>query len=75
MIGDDVSDASDELRDAGFTTTQTPVDSRAPAGTVVGQNPRGTSLPDQQITLTVSTGRVPAAPQPPVVPAAAGPGG
>jgi beta-lactam-binding protein with PASTA domain len=44
---------------------QVQVGNRAPAGTVVGQNPRGSVLPDQVITLQVSTGTVPAAPSPP----------
>jgi len=71
VVGDQVDDAVEELEDAGFRTRRSAVDSRAAAGTVVGQNPRGSTLPDEEITLSVSTGRVPAAPEPPVVPAAA----
>jgi len=44
---------------------QTQVGNRAPAGTVVGQNPRGSILPDQVVTLQVSNGTVPSPPTPP----------
>jgi membrane peptidoglycan carboxypeptidase len=65
VIGDQVDDATSELRDAGFAVQQVAVGNRAPVGTVVGQNPRGSVLPDQVVTLQVSTGTVPAPPGPP----------
>jgi membrane peptidoglycan carboxypeptidase len=65
VIGDQVGEATEELRDEGFQVQQVQVGNRAPAGTVVGQNPRGSVLPDQVITLQVSNGTVPAAPSPP----------
>jgi beta-lactam-binding protein with PASTA domain len=76
-VGDQVGDATDELSDANFRVQQVAVGNRAPAGTVVGQNPRGSVLPDQVIILQVSTGTVPAAPPPPAgpPPLAAGAGG
>jgi membrane peptidoglycan carboxypeptidase len=77
VVGDQVGDATDELSDANFRVQQVAVGNRAPAGTVVGQNPRGSVLPDQVIILQVSTGTVPAAPPPPAgpPPLAAGAGG
>jgi len=65
VIGDQVGEATEELRDAGFQVQQVEVGNRAPAGTVVGQNPRGSVLPDQVVTLQVSNGQVPAPPTPP----------
>ena len=65
VVGDQVDEATEELRDAGFQVTQTQVGNRAPAGTVVGQNPRGSVLPDQVVTLQVSNGTVPSPPTPP----------
>ena len=79
VVGDQVGDATAELSEAGFGVQQTAVGNRAPAGTVVGQNPRGSVLPDQVISLQVSTGTVPAAPPapagPPPLAGAAGAGG
>ncbi|WP_433032715.1 penicillin-binding protein [Actinomycetospora sp. CA-053990] len=65
VVGDQVDEATEELRDAGFQVAQTQVGNRAPAGTVVGQNPRGSILPDQVVTLQVSNGTVPSPPTPP----------
>ncbi|PVZ09411.1 transglycosylase domain-containing protein [Actinomycetospora cinnamomea] len=65
VIGERVDEATEELRDAGFDVREVQVGNRAPAGTVVGQNPRGSVLPDEVITLQVSDGTVPAAPSPP----------
>jgi membrane peptidoglycan carboxypeptidase len=65
VVGDQVDEATEELRDAGFQVAQTQVGNRAPAGTVVGQNPRGSVLPDQVVTLQVSNGTVPSPPTPP----------
>jgi membrane peptidoglycan carboxypeptidase len=65
VVGDQVDDATVELRDANLQVQQVAVGNRAPAGTVVGQNPRGSVLPDQVITLQVSNGIVPAPPTPP----------
>jgi membrane peptidoglycan carboxypeptidase len=53
------------LERGGWQVTVTTVDNNAPAGTVVGQAPRGTALPGEVITLQVSSGTVPAAPAPP----------
>jgi membrane peptidoglycan carboxypeptidase len=65
VVGDPVDDATAELRDAGFQVQQTAVGNRAPAGTVVGQNPHGSVLANQVVTLQVSNGTVPAPPTPP----------
>ncbi|GLZ49298.1 putative bifunctional membrane-associated penicillin-binding protein PonA2/glycosyl transferase [Actinomycetospora sp. NBRC 106375] len=68
VIGDQVDDATGELQDADLEVQRVTVGNRAPAGTVVGQNPRGSVLPDQVITLQVSDGTVPAPPTPPAGP-------
>ena len=65
VVGQQVADATKALQDAGFTVTPTTVSNRAPAGTVVGQSPRGSALPDQAITLQVASGTVAAPPPPP----------
>jgi membrane peptidoglycan carboxypeptidase len=79
VVGRQVGDAVNRLDDAGFATRRKDVASRAPAGTVVGQDPRGSTLPDQVVELSVSTGSVPAPPAPPgspgVVAPAVGPAG
>jgi membrane peptidoglycan carboxypeptidase len=81
VVGRRADDAEGRLTDEGFGVRRVAVGSRAPAGTVVGQNPRGSTMPDQVITLQVSSGSVPAPPPPPgavvapaVAPAPAGGG-
>lgn len=72
VVGRDAGDAESRLSDDGFRSRRVSVDSRAPAGTVVAQDPRGSTVPDQVITLTVSSGVVPAAPAPPTAQPALG---
>ena len=43
----------------------TTVDNAAPPGTVLGEDPRGQALPDETITLTLSSGKVPPPPPAP----------
>ncbi len=80
VVGRQVPDAVSRLGGAGFATRRKDVASRAPAGIVVGQDPRGSALPDQVVELSVSTGSVPPPPPPPpggpgVVAPAVGPPG
>ena len=70
VVGDDVDVARAELEGAGWTVTTREVDNRATKGTIVGQTPRGTALPGEQVTLQISSGTVPA---PPPIPRAATP--
>ena len=77
VTGRSQSDARAILQRAGWQVTVRTVDSDAPKGTVVGQNPRGSVLPGEVILLQVSSGAAPSAPpadpgQPPPGP---GPGG
>jgi len=65
VIGRPEADARARLERAGFPVTVSTVDSAAPAGTVVGQSPRGTALPEETITLQISSGSVPPPPPPP----------
>ncbi|GAA4915200.1 transglycosylase domain-containing protein [Actinomycetospora succinea] len=58
VIGDPVDQATSELRDAGFVVATATADSRAPAGTVIGENPLGGGVEGQTITVTTSTGRL-----------------
>ncbi|MHA6625017.1 transglycosylase domain-containing protein [Pseudonocardia sichuanensis] len=53
------------LERAGFPVTTGTVDSVAPAGTVVGQSPHGTALPEETVVLQLSSGSVPPPPPPP----------
>jgi membrane peptidoglycan carboxypeptidase len=67
-IGQPLDQATAALRDAGFVVASSTVDSRAPAGTVVGQTPAagsGQAIQGQTITLVSSTGKVAAPPAPP----------
>ena len=58
--------ATAALEQVGFHVAVTPVDSRVPAGIVVGQDPQGSgAIPGQTVTLQVSTGHLPPAPPPP----------
>jgi membrane peptidoglycan carboxypeptidase len=60
------ADATAALQQVGFHVAAAPVDSRIPAGTVVGQNPQGSgAIPGQTVTLQVSTGHLPPVPPPP----------
>jgi membrane peptidoglycan carboxypeptidase len=60
------ADATAGLEQVGFHVAVTPIGSRVPAGTVVGQNPQGVgAIPGQTVTLLVSTGRLPPPPPPP----------
>ena len=65
VIGRSSDDAEGLLQSGGWKSTLTPVDNRAPAGTVVGQSQHGEALPGDLITLQVSTGQVPPPPPPP----------
>lgn len=65
VVGRPERDALGELEGQGWQVTSRTVDNRAPAGTVVGQDPRGAALPGEQVTLQVSSGTVPAPPPPP----------
>jgi beta-lactam-binding protein with PASTA domain len=58
LIGLTSSEARSRLRDLGLRSTQRPIESTRPKGTVVAQSPRpGTRVRDgQAVTLTVSTG-------------------
>ena len=64
-IGRTVDTATSALRAAGYVVRTTPVGNRAPAGTVVGQDPQGSALPGDTITLSVATGSVGSPPAPP----------
>lgn len=65
VIGAPLDQATAALRRAGFAVTTTTVDSRAPAGTVVGENPLGGGVEGQTVTVTTSSGRLAPAPPPP----------
>ena len=65
VVGDPADRATAELRDAGFVVATATVDSRAPAGTVVGEDPLGGGVEGQTITVTTSTGRLAPAPRAP----------
>jgi membrane peptidoglycan carboxypeptidase len=65
VLGRTEADARAMLERAGFPVTVGTVDNAAPAGTVVGQSPRGTALPEETIALQISTGSVPPPPPPP----------
>jgi beta-lactam-binding protein with PASTA domain len=58
LVGLTSSEARTRLRDLGLRSTQRPVESTRPKGTVVAQSPRpGTQLREgRAVTLTVSTG-------------------
>jgi membrane peptidoglycan carboxypeptidase len=59
------TDATAALARAGYKVRAVPVASRAPTGTVVGQDPQGVdAVPGEQVTLSVSTGQV--TPPPPL---------
>ncbi len=61
VVGQDVKDAKSQLKDGNFKVKTEKVDNRAKKGTVVGQTETG----DGEITLQVSTGKVPDPPPAP----------
>jgi membrane peptidoglycan carboxypeptidase len=65
VIGRPEAEARAMLERAGFPVTIGTVDNAAPAGTVIGQSPRGTALPEETISLQISSGSVPPPPPPP----------
>ena len=65
MIGKAQNDARSILERAGWKVSTRTVDNRADKGTVVGQDPQGTGLPGEIVTLQVSSGEVPPPPDPP----------
>jgi membrane peptidoglycan carboxypeptidase len=65
VIGRPEAEARERLERAGFPVTTVTVDNAAPAGTVIGQSPQGTALPEETITLHISSGSVPPPPPPP----------
>jgi membrane peptidoglycan carboxypeptidase len=65
VIGRPEGEARDMLERAGFPVTTGTVDNAAPAGTVIGQSPRGTALPEETVVLQISSGSVPPPPPPP----------
>jgi membrane peptidoglycan carboxypeptidase len=65
VIGRPEAEARAMLERAGFPVTTGTVDNAAPAGTVIGQSPRGTALPEETISLQISSGSVPPPPPPP----------
>jgi len=65
VIGHTEAEARAVLDRAGFPVTVGTVDNAAPAGTVVGQLPRGTALPEETVALQLSSGSVPPPPPPP----------
>lgn len=71
VVGRGQNDARAVLERAGWSVTTRTVDNAASRGTVVGQSPRGSALPGENIVLSVSSGEVPPPPPAP----GAGPGG
>ncbi|WP_193046689.1 transglycosylase/D,D-transpeptidase PonA2 [Mycolicibacterium baixiangningiae] len=63
-----VDGARQRLRDSGFQVADQPssVNSSSRAGTVVGTNPNGQTIPGSIITIQVSNGIAPAPPPPPI---------
>jgi membrane peptidoglycan carboxypeptidase len=63
VVGKNVGDATNALKNAGYSGVQTAdFNSTAPKGTVVGQTPIGSAPRSTTVTLYVSTGFVPQAP-------------
>ena len=65
VVGRSVDAASGALRGGGYVVATVPVGNRSPAGTVVAQDPIGSALPGDRVTLSVSTGAVVPPPPPP----------
>ncbi|HVL83979.1 MAG TPA: penicillin-binding protein [Pseudonocardia sp.] len=65
VVGRGENAARAALEDGGWSVSVSTVDNRAPRGTVVGQNPRGSALPGETILLQVSSGEVPPPPPAP----------
>jgi membrane peptidoglycan carboxypeptidase len=60
VIGQAGQAAAQALQQSGYPSTQRPIGSRAPRGTVVGQSPQGNVDPGTPITLFTSAGPAPA---------------
>jgi membrane peptidoglycan carboxypeptidase len=65
VVGRTEADARGVLERAEWTVATQAVNSAAPAGTVIGQVPRGTALPGETVVLQVSNGYIPPPPPPP----------
>jgi membrane peptidoglycan carboxypeptidase len=65
VVGRSADEAAALLRNAGWKVGIQQVDNRAARGTVVGQDPHGTGMPGELVTLQVSSGQVPPPPPPP----------
>ncbi|WP_167097069.1 transglycosylase/D,D-transpeptidase PonA2 [Mycobacterium sp. DL592] len=67
VAGLTVDSARQRLKDAGFQVADqaTPVNSAAPAGSVVGTSPGGQTVPGSIVTIQTSNGIPPAPPPPP----------
>jgi membrane peptidoglycan carboxypeptidase len=65
VIGKSENEAKAILAGAHWAVTVEKVDNAADKGTVVGQDPNGSALPGETITLSVSTGNIGDAPNPP----------
>jgi membrane peptidoglycan carboxypeptidase len=78
VVGMTQQDATNKLQSAGYRVNPVQRDDGARKGTVVSQNPRGTRLPGDTITIYVSTGVVPPvqnSPEPPPPSSSPGAGG
>jgi len=73
VIGNGQGEARRTLEGAGWTVSTRSVDNAAAKGTVIGQSPRGTALPGENIVLSVSSGSVPPPPAPPAPPVVGAP--
>jgi membrane peptidoglycan carboxypeptidase len=65
VVGKGLDQARAILDSGGWKTTTRTVDNGADKGSVVGQDPDGTALPGETVTLQVSSGQVPPPPPPP----------
>jgi membrane peptidoglycan carboxypeptidase len=61
VVGDSQADATATLQQAGYRVAVKQSNRADPKGTVVNQTPRGSALPNELITIYVSTGYVPPA--------------
>ncbi|TCO64322.1 penicillin-binding protein [Actinocrispum wychmicini] len=76
VVGMSVQDATNKLQGAGYRVATVNRDDAARKGTVVSQNPRGSRIPGETITLYVSTGVAPQVPNSAPPPSGGGePGG
>jgi membrane peptidoglycan carboxypeptidase len=60
VVGLEAAHASEILRKAKYQVRERPVNSERPQGTVTSQTPRGFALPGEVVTISISTGYVPA---------------